>query len=310
MRAAGNKHRFRTRLANSGLRVPRFSLVPVGDDPARAAADSFYPAVLKPLALSAGRGVIRADDAAAFVAAHRRIASILRQAGARGEAAAHILVEEYVAGDEVALEGLLDDGRLTVLALFDKPDPMEGPFFEETIYITPSRLPGDVREAINDAVGRTIAALGLTHGPIHAEARVRGGAVWVIEVAARSIGGLCARALRFGAGLSLEELILRHALGRPIETTAPEGAASGVMMIPIPAAGILGRVDGLAAAGAVPGIEDVTISIPRGGRLVPLPEGERYLGFIFARADTSEAVEAALREAHGRLAFTVENEPA
>ncbi len=306
--AAGNKHRFRTRLANSGLPAPRFSLLSIGDDALRAARESFYPAVLKPLALSAGRGVIRVDDADQFAAAFKRIAAILKEAGTDNEAARHILVEEYVPGEEVAVEGLLDDGRLTVLALFDKPDPLEGPYFEETIYVTPSRLPADVQDRVAGTVDRAVAALGLHEGPIHAEARINGEGVWPIEIAARSIGGLCSRALRFGAGGRLEDLILRHALGLPIPTTVPDRAAAGVMMIPIPAAGVLRRVEGVAAARALPGIEDVTIRIPVGETIVPVPEGNRYLGFIFARAESPETVEAALREAHGRLQFTIEKD--
>jgi len=304
--ATANKHRFRTRLANSGLPAPRFTLLPVSDDPARAAQDSFYPAVLKPLALSASRGVIRADDESQFVAAFQRIRAILRAAEKSGETTRHILVEEYVPGDEVALEGLLDDGRLTVLALFDKPDPLEGPIFEETIYVSPSRLPVHVQEEIYATVNRAVARLGLREGPIHAEMRINDNGVWLIEIAARSIGGHCSRALRFGANGRLEDLIVRHALGLPVPAVEHDRLATGVMMIPIPAPGVLRRVTGIDAARALPDIEDVTISIPLGETLVPVPEGNKYLGFIFAGSDTPEAVEAALRAAHGQLEFIIE----
>ena len=304
--ATANKHRFRSRLANSGLPAPRFTLLPVSDDPARAARESFYPAVLKPLALSASRGVIRADNPTEFTAAFRRIGAILENADITGEAGRHILVEEYIPGVEVALEGLLDNGCLTVLALFDKPDPLEGPYFEETIYVTPSRLAEEVQDAVAATVSQAVATLGLREGPIHAELRINDGGIWLIEVAARSIGGLCSRTLRFCAGGRLEDLILRHSLGLPIATAEPDRPATGVMMIPIPAVGTLRRVAGIEAARATAGIEDVTISIPVGETLVPVPEGNRYLGFIFAAGDTPEAVEAALREAHGRLEFTIE----
>ncbi len=304
--ATANKHRFRTRLANSGLPAPRFTLLPVSDDPEQAARESFYPAVLKPLALSASRGVIRADDPAQFAAAFQRISAILEDADLTGEAAHHILVEEFVPGVELALEGLLDKGCLTVLALFDKPDPLEGPYFEETIYVTPSRLPVHVQDATAATVKRAVSTLGLREGPIHAELRINDDGVWLIEVAARSIGGHCSRALTFGAGERLEELILRHALGLPAQAAEPHRPATGVMMIPIPAAGTLRRVAGIEAARTTAGIEDVTISIPLGETLVPVPEGNRYLGFIFAAGDTPEAVEAALREAHGHLEFTIE----
>ena len=304
--ATGNKLRFRTRLANSGLPTPRFTLISVGDDPAQAARSSFYPAVLKPLALAASRGVIRADDPTQFVAAFRRISAILDQVDGHGETRRHILVEEYVPGDEVALEGLLNEGHLTVLALFDKPDPLEGPFFEETLYVTPSRLSGDAQDAITETVTRAVATLGLREGPIHAEMRVNDKGVWLIEVAARSIGGYCSRALRFGPHGRLEDLILRHALGLPLPKVELERPASGVMMIPIPAAGALRGVSGIEAALALADVDDVSISVPLGETLVPLPEGNRYLGFIFASGETPERVEAALRRAHRQLEFTVE----
>lgn len=304
--ATRDKYRLRTRLANSGLPSPWFTVVSVDDDPAPAAGAAVYPCVLKPLALSAGRGVIRADDAAAFRAAFRRIAHILKQPDAGTYGTDRILVEEYIPGAEVAVEGLLRGGRLTVLALFDKPDPLEGPFFEETIYTTPSRLPADAQRGIVATTAKALAALGLLDGPVHAELRINDRGHWMVEAAARSIGGLCARVLRFGAGVRLEELILRHALDLPIESVERENRAAGVMMIPTPEAGILRQVQGLADARAVPGIDDVTITIPAGHPVVPPPEGYRYLGFIFAHADDAAAAEAALREAHRRLRFDIE----
>ena len=304
--ATRDKYRLRTRLANSGLPSPWFTVVSVDDDPAPAAAAAVYPCVLKPRALSAGRGVIRADDAAAFTAAVRRIAHILTQPDAGAYGTDRILVEEYIPGAEVAVEGLLRGGRLTVLALFDKPDPLEGPFFEETIYTTPSRLPADEQRGIIATTAKALAALGLRDGPVHAELRINDRGHWMVEAAARSIGGLCARILRFGAGVRLEELILRHALGLPIESLEREKRAAGVMMIPTPEAGILRQVQGLAEARSVPGVDDVIITIPTGHEVVPPPEGYRYLGFIFARADDPAAAEAALREAHRRLRFDIE----
>ncbi len=303
--AAGNKYHFRNRLANSGLPAPWFTLLDLAGDPDSQAQDMPYPVVLKPLALSASRGVIRADNPQQFLAARKRIEAILASSEQSGEAASHILAEGYIPGREVALEGLLDDGELQVLALFDKPDPLEGPFFEETIYTTPSRLSTDMQNNIAATAAAAVARLGLRHGPIHAELRINEQGAWLIEVAARSIGGLCARALDFGGAGQLEDLIIRAAMDLPApEPAAP--AASGVMMIPIPGAGVLRRVDGLEAAAAVPGIQDVTISIPLGDTLVPVPEGNRYLGFIFASGKTPEAAEAALRAAHGLLQFEIE----
>lgn len=307
VQATRNKYRFRTRLANSGLAQPRFRLCSLEEDPEKTATDVSYPVVLKPLTLSASRGVIRADNAAQFKAAHRRIRAILEKADIlEPEAANHILVEEYLPGGEVALEGILEDGNLTVLALFDKPDPLEGPYFEETIYVTPSRLPADIQDAITDTVTRAVAHIGLREGPIHAEMRINDNGVWLIEVATRSIGGHCARVLDFGEAGQLEDLILRHALNMPFITVEQARTASGVMMIPIPKAGRLCQVDGLEAARTISGIKDVIISIPVSEILVPVPDGHKYLGFIFARNDTPEDVIAALRQAHAQLKFLVE----
>jgi biotin carboxylase len=295
-------------MSGAGLRVPAFRKLRIESDPSEAAALVDFPCVLKPLGLSASRGVIRADDPDAFVAAFRSVVSILEGADVRhkGSDTEHLLVEDYWPGREVALEGLLESGTLRVLALFDKPDPLEGPTFEETIYVTPSRLPDEIRPAVDREVAEGCRALGLSEGPVHAELRVHDGHPWLIEVAARTIGGLCSRALRFGAGITLEELVLRHALGRPARDESREKRASGVMMIPIPRAGILREVRGLESARASALIEEVTITMHRGARLEPLPRGDRYLGFIFARGDDPADVERALRDAHGRLTAEIE----
>ncbi len=305
--AARNKLEMRERLAKAGVPQPPFAAFAVDDDPRGVARRVGYPCVLKPLVLSASRGVIRADDPAELAAAWARIAAIVRtpEVQALGEGAGQILVEGFVPGVEVALEGLLDAGRLHTLALFDKPDPLDGPFFEETIYVTPSRLPAAQQAAIADCAARAARALGLEDGPIHAELRLNTAGPWLIELAARSIGGLCARTLTFGTGMSLEEIILRHALDLPIASLERDRRAAGVMMIPIPRAGTLVRVDGLDAARAVEAIEDVTLSAHAGQALVPLPEGSEYLGFIFSRADTPADAERALREAHRRLSFVI-----
>jgi len=205
----------------------------------------------------------------------------------------------------VALEGLLTDGRLRVLALFDKPDPLDGPFFEETIYVTPSRFSTTVQDDIATYTAQVAAVLGLRHGPVHAELRLNEQGPWLLEIAPRSIGGLCARTLRFGDEISLEELLLRHALGLNIDACAREHVSAGVMMIPIPHAGILRQVKGQAEAKQVAAIEDINLTIPIGQAVVPLPEGSRYLGFIFARDSTPAGVESALREAHRRLTFVI-----
>lgn len=300
-RAARDKLESRRRFREAGMRCPGFRELALDADAESVAASLDYPCVLKPRRMAAGRGVLRADDAPSFVAAFRRVAAIVGEAEAP-----QMLVEDYIPGAEVALEGLLDAGRLEVLALFDKPDPLEGPVFEETIYVTPSRLPSDVQSRIAAEAAAACRALGLRHGPVHAELRIRDGVPWILEVAPRTIGGLCSRTLRFGAGESLEQLILRHALGAAGDAPRREGRAAGVMMIPIPRAGVYRGVEGLNEARAVEGVEDVQISAHRGSEIVPLPEGHRYLGFLFARGEEAGEVEAALRRAHGLLRFRID----
>ena len=298
---ARDKLALRRALAAVGVSQPRFAALPPGGDVAAVG----FPAVLKPTRLAMGRGVIRADDAGAARESERRIRRIVAAAG--DDPAAPLLLEEYVPGVEVAVEALLRDGRMETLAVFDKPDPLEGPYFEETIYVTPSRLPEDAHAAVERLVAAAAAAVGLREGPLHAEVRLDGPRMWAIELAARSIGGLCGRTLRFGLGVRLEEVILRHALGLPLEgRLRREEAAAGVMMLPIPGAGTLRGVSGQDEARAVPGISDLRITIPVGGRMVPLPEGDRYLGFMFARGAGPDEVESALRTAHARLDVAID----
>ncbi len=309
-RRAANKHAMREALRAAGVPVPDFSLFRLDDGPEAAALASAYPCVLKPLVFSASRGVVRADDPAGFAAAWKRIAKLLEDTRSErrprdDEGARSVLVEAFVPGREVALEGLLRGGRLDVLALFDKPDPLDGPYFEETIYVTPSREPAAIAAEIAGTVAAGAAAMGLVEGPIHAEARLADAGPVLLEIAARSIGGLCSRTLRFGAGIALEEILVAHAMGLPLDSLRREARASGVMMIPIPRAGVLHGVAGVADAREVPGIEDVVITVPEGREVVPLPEGDSYLGFLFARGETPAEVEAALRGAHRRLAFDI-----
>jgi biotin carboxylase len=309
-RRTANKLAQREALAAADVPVPWFRAFPVAGGPEGPASAVPYPCVLKPLGLSGSRGVIRADDAGSFAEAWRRILAIL--SAARGDRKARedgegsrILVEAFVPGAEVALEGLLRGGRLELLALFDKPDPLDGPYFEETIYVTPSRHPPELQAAVVRTIASAAEALGLREGPVHAEVRLGPGGPVVLEVAARTIGGLCARALRFGAGASLEELVVAHAVGLPLASIRREARASGVMMLPIPRGGILHGVAGLDAARGARGVDDVVITVPEGREVVPLPEGDAYLGFLFARGESPAEVEASLREAHRCLSFDI-----
>ncbi|MCA9920154.1 MAG: ATP-grasp domain-containing protein [Anaerolineales bacterium] len=303
--AARDKYQMRQMLAAAGVNSPqfkRFSLdLPLPAVTAQVIAEIGFPCVVKPLHLNGSRGVMRANDAAELAASIGRLRAMLP-----GEA--HFLVESYLPGVEVALEAVLENGRLHPLAIFDKPDPLEGPFFEETIYVTPSRLPEDVQQQIVATAAAGASALGLQLGSVHAELRVNEAGAWIVEVNGRSIGGLCSQTLRFDMGMSLEELILRQATGLPVSHLRREQQASGVMMIPIPHGGILRGFTGVEAAQAVPGVDEVTITAPLNNRLVPLPEGESYLGFIFATGETPDEVETVLRQAHAQLHFQIDEE--
>ncbi len=301
-RACHDKHLARRLMQAAGLNVPEFFRAPLDEPPEAAARRAPYPCVLKPLSLSASRGVIRANNAHQFTAAFARIKALLARSG---KADRYLQVEAYIPGREFAAEGMLTRGALRILAIFDKPDPLEGPFFEETIYVTPSRESAAAQAEMRQAVERAALALGLYHGPLHAEMRYNREGAWLLEAAARPIGGLCAKALRFGAGMPLEELLIRHALGEDIAALEPADPASGVMMIPIPRAGVYESVTGLEAARAVEGIADVIVTAKEGERLAPLPEGAAYLGFIFARAAGPAAAERALRQAHAMLEFRI-----
>jgi biotin carboxylase len=288
----------------SAAEVPQPVFAPIAgdagpDDVTRLVERVGLPCVIKPTTLSASQGVLRADTLEKALAVVERVRRIT--ARATGDDHAPLLLERFVPGPEVAVEGLLTDGELTVLAVFDKPDPLDGPAFEETIYVTPSRLSSPDLEAVVAATSAACRGLGLSEGPIHAEIRVRGGRAVVIEVAARTIGGLCARTLTFSTGQTLEQLVIAQALGRPLGTTRRQSRASGVLMVPIPHGGILEAVGGRDEARRAPGITDVQITITPGRRVVPVPEGDRYLGFVFARGRTPADVEAALRHAHSLL---------
>ncbi len=301
-----NKRLLRECLSRNKVPTPNYRVFSVSENPKHIAAKIVYPCVLKPTTLAASQGVIRADNEGEFIAVWQRILKIIWDQ----KIEQFILVESFIPGQEVALEGIVQNGKLRPLALFDKPDPLNGPYFEETIYVTPSRLPLKIQEDIFTCAAKAVEALGLQMGPVHAELRINDEGPWIIEVAARPIGGKCSRALRFNSSISLEELILRQALGMDIDSLKVDVTPSGVMMIPIPKSGVYRGVSGLEKAKAIAGIEDIVITAPIGKSLVPLPEGSSYLGFIFARAKTPALVEQSLREAHKILEFVIEEDPA
>jgi hypothetical protein len=311
--ACRSKLRMKEVFRDAGLSVPWFRSLPIDPAPEPVLLGISYPCVLKPLSLSASQGVVRANNREEFLTAAARVRRLLKSPeilATREVNLDQMLVEGYIPGREVAIEGLLTDGVLNVLAIFDKPDPLEGPYFEETIYVTPSRLPESVQKAVQKCASNAVRALGLSHGPIHAEFRVNEDGVWPLEVASRPIGGLCARSLRFsldGASepIALEELLLRHALELPGWNAPREQIASGVMMIPVPRSGILEGISGEEAARSVPGITELTITARLHDAIAAWPEGSSYLGFLFARGNTPEKVEQTLRDAHEKLKFTI-----
>jgi len=294
-------------LRAAGLPVPEFLSFALNEPVENIVAQVKFPCVVKPLSLAASQGVIRADNEKQFRAAALRIRALLQSPEiqvTREPGLDRLLIEEYIPGREVAIEGLLDQENLKILAIFDKPDPLEGPYFEETIYVTPSRLPDAQQSALRDCAAHAVHALGLTHGPVHAEFRINERGPWILEIAPRPIGGLCSRALRFGPQrISLEELLLRHALGLGGTNVEREPDASGVMMIPVPRSGIFERVEGLEEAERVPSVTEIRITARLKDYVAAWPEGSSYLGFIFARAETPNEAEAALRAAHAKLFF-------
>jgi len=309
--ACRSKLRMREVFREAGLRVPWFRSVSLNPMPEPSLLGVSYPCVLKPLSLSASQGVVRANSREEFISASTRIRRLLESPEIRATREPHldqILVEGYIPGREVAVEGLLTDGKLRVLAIFDKPDPLEGPYFEETIYVTPSRLADSRQREIERCAIDAIRAIGLSQGSVHAEFRVNDDGVWPLEVAPRPIGGLCARALRFAPdattpSIGLEELLLRHALGLPGSDWPRERSASGVMMIPVPKSGVLEKIGGEAAARNVPGITGIEITARLHDYIAAWPEGSSYLGFLFASGNTAEEVEQAIRTAHVKLHF-------
>ena len=302
-RIARRKDLARACLQAAGVHVPWFHIVDLTQSLGAQLEAVTFPCVAKPVALSASRGVIRANNHKELIEACIRIQRILSRIK-NVEEQERILIEGFIPGVEIAIEGLLRQGELEILAIFDKPDPLDGPYFEETYYITPSRLSPSVQAQAKQEVAAACRAYGLREGPIHAECRVNAAGVWILEVAARTIGGLCGQLLRFGTGYTLEELVLMHATQQLTRPMVIEGAA-GVLMIPIPQAGILKRVEGLGAAERVPGVQEINIQVREGYELIPLPEGASYLGFIFAQGESPQEVEAALRAAHAQLRIVV-----
>jgi hypothetical protein len=311
--ACRSKLRMREVFRDAGLRVPWFRDLPIAPTPEPVLLGIRFPCVLKPLSLSASQGVVRANNRDEFLAAALRIRRLLESPEIGSTREPHLdrmLAEGYIPGREVAVEGLFTEGKLRVLAIFDKPDPLEGPYFEETIYVTPSGLSDAEQRAVEQCARDSACAVGLLHGPVHAEFRINDDGVWPLEVAPRPIGGLCARALRFAPSsedklIGLEELLLRHALDLPGTDAPRESLASGVMMISVPKSGILEAVNGEDAARAVPGISDLLITARLHDYIAAWPEGSSYLGFLFARGISPEGVEQAIRSAHAKLAFTI-----
>ena len=308
VKTAQRKDLARLSLKKSKVKIPGFDLLTTTKLLSEQNVKVNFPAVIKPVALSASRGVIRVNNELELEQSIERIKNMLIEERHIGEDIREILLlEEFIPGKEVAIEAMLHNGELDVLAIFDKPDPLDGPFFEETYYITPTSFSEETQIDIKQTVFEACQAYGLNEGPIHAECRINDNGVWILEVAARTIGGMCGRLLSLGTGHSLEELVLLHAMGKRVEikTIKSSELGLGVLMIPIPAAGILKRVEGLLEAQRIPFISELSIEVRDGYELVPLPEGNSYLGFIFAEAPTVKEAEQALRDAHACLNIVI-----
>ncbi|WP_455201231.1 ATP-grasp domain-containing protein [Kaarinaea lacus] len=298
------KHKARALLKESGLPVPVHWIANIAEVAAGQIPDVSFPVVAKPINLSASRGVIRANNRSELIEAAKTISRIVSQLS-EVEARSTLLIEQFIPGHEIALEGILKNGKLNTIAIFDKPDPLEGPYFEETYYVTPSRLSRFLQEKAIQTIELACQAYGLETGPIHAELRFHNDVPYIIEVAARTIGGECARLLEYASGYSLESLVIKYAMGDVIDIESFDNAA-GVLMIPTPRSGILRRIEGILDAQKVPHINAIHIAIREGHELVSLPEGASYLGFIFASAESPEQVETALRAAYRQLNVVVD----
>ncbi len=291
----------RASLSLAGCPVPLNCLLDLSLPVEKQMAGLPWPCVLKPLAMSASRGVIRADNEQQFLDACQTLRPILASAANEFEQS-HILIEAYIDGIEIAYEGYLDNGKLHTITVFDKPDPLVGPYFEETIYVTPSSLNDKLLAKLEDILQKACDAYQLRTGPVHAECRIdRDNNIWILEIASRTIGGDCARVLD-SENFNIEELAILLATGQPVSVSQPD-YARGVMMIPVRQKGLLKRVEGLLAARNTEHIDKVDIIIRQGHELIPLPEGNQYLGYIFAHAETTDKVVAAIRQAYAQLNF-------
>ena len=297
-----DKLHFRQLQQHAGLLHPDF--VAVHADDTHAALTLGFPLVVKARRLNASRGVVRVNNAEQLSRAIKQVQRIQTRIQ-RDAPTLGVLIERFIPGVEVALDGVLTHGTLHVLAVFDKPDPLDGPYFEETLYITPSRLPDATQAELMAAVQQACDAAGITEGVIHAEARINEAGVWLLEIAPRGIGGLCGRMLTSTLGMDSAEVVLRHAAGLPLPSRT-HAEAAGVMMIPIPVSGMLRGVDGVEEARALPHITGIEITAHPGQLLAPPPEGAAYLGFIFSRAHSPAAAEAALRTAHAVLTVRIQ----
>jgi len=298
------KHKARKVLEQAGLPVPRHWVATFSDIRKDKLPDISFPCVIKPLNLSASRGVIRCNNEKELKEAAERVSKIVENQN-EVDSKSKALIESFIPGKEVALEAILQQGKLVPIAMFDKPDPLNGPYFEETYYVTPSRLTRSQQHKITLTIESACAAYGLTTGPVHAELRINGDELYIIEIAARTIGGECAKLVEFASNRSLESIVIEYAMGINADTISLETAA-GVMMMPTPRSGVLRRVEGVLNAQSVKNIKSVNLAIREGHELIALPEGASYLGFIFATAETPEAVESALRSAHDKLNIVVD----
>lgn len=300
--ATRDKRELRQRLRENNISQPKtFDILELE----QGRGEIPFPVVVKPSKGSGSIGVTKAQNQQELTKSLITVQDVIAKMTISNQC---IVVEEYIPGVEFAVDILVTDGKLHVLVIFEKPDPLVGPFFAETIYVTPPHLTDSQLEALHSVIQKCIRALSINNGPLHLELRLTSANDWVpIDIASRSIGGNCSNALAFASNTSLEELIIQNALGLEVINTQRERRASGVYMIPAETLGTLVAVHGVEAALKVRFVEDIQITVKPGTKTVPLPFDNQYLGFIFAKAPGAKTVEKALRTARALLEIEVDS---
>lgn len=306
--AALDKPMMKQRFAAAGIPAADFIVAADEDEAVAWAEAGGYPVVVKPCRGSASQGVIRANDEHTLRQAYRRLRRIIRdhELDNGGRPPSAHLVERYLPGSELSCELLLQYGAPEVITEFGKPLPLTGPYFEESIYLTPPALGAALRREVHELSMAAAKALGFYHGPAHCEIRLTPDGPKVLEIAGRLLGGACAGSFRDRLGEDLDALLLRSALGERITLPAPADDAPtvGALMIPVPGEGRVVAVRGDDGARRVPGVRDVSLQTEPGEIVVPFPEQACYaVGFVSASGPDEAAVVGSLGQAAAQISL-------